>query len=145
MSTGLIKVKLLTESAKIPEFKSEGAACADMYAAKGCRLPVGEVSKIPLGIAVEVPEGYELQIRSRSGHGARGLLPALGVGTVDSDYRGEVCYLVYNSTNTVKYIEEGERVAQCKLEKVEPATYTIVDELNSTTRGEGGFGHTGRD
>lgn len=140
-----VKVKLLTDSAKIPEFKSDGASCADMCAAKGCKVPAGEIAKIPLGIAVEVPEGYELQIRSRSGHGTRGLLPALGVGTVDSDYRGEVCYLVYNSTNTVKYIDKGERVAQCKLERVEPVIYTVVDELSNTTRGEGGFGHTGRD
>ena len=99
---------------------------------------------IPTGISVAVPEGYELQVRARSGLAARNGIGVLnGPGTIDSDYRGEIKVILFNFSDIDFTIHHGDRIAQLVLAKVEKANLEIVDELPETIRNEGGFGHSG--
>ena len=134
--------------AKVPEQATEGAACADMHAVfhgeyDYTYIPPRGTVIIKTGLKVEVPEGYELQIRARSGLAARGIMLANGVGTVDSDYRGEVGVVLYNSNDFTFPVYEGDRIAQCCIQKVLPMEFTEAGKLSSTARGEGGYGSTG--
>jgi dUTP pyrophosphatase len=98
---------------------------------------------IKTGLAVEIPDGYELQIRARSGLATKGLIVTNGVGTIDSDYRGEVGVILSNVSSDVIKIEDHQRVAQCCLQKVITIDFNEVEELSDTERGEGGYGNTG--
>jgi len=125
---------------------SEGASGVDLYACLDGPITIapGKWALIPTGIAVALPEGYELQIRPRSGIALKkGVTVFNSPGTVDSDYRGEIKVIMINLSDTPVVISHGERIAQAVLCKVERIEWVEVDELPFTSRGEGGFGHTG--
>jgi dUTP pyrophosphatase len=130
----------------LPAYETEGAAGLDVRAAidEPIELAPGALARIPTGLAIEVPAGFEMQIRPRSGLAARhGLTLANSPATVDSDYRGEVFVaLVLLGPEPVR-IERGMRIAQMVLARVPRLVWEPVDELNATGRGAGGFGHTG--
>jgi dUTP pyrophosphatase len=129
-----------------PAYASPGAAGADLRAAVDAPVIVapGERALVPTGLTLEIPPGYEGQVRARSGLALRkGLALANGVGTVDADYRGEVGVIVVNLGNEPVTIERGERIAQLVIARVERATFLAADEVAPSARGAGGFGSTG--
>lgn len=141
-----IKIKLLSPNAQTPEYKTKGAAGADIYAANDIPIYIEPkaYAVIPTGIAIEIPEGYEGQMRARSGLAFNEQLGIpLGLGTIDSDYRGEIKMLLYNFGNTVRTIVPKERIAQLVINKVEQCDFMITETLSQTNRGEKGFGSTG--
>ena len=125
---------------------TQQASGIDLFAAIDSPVELAPLERalIPTGIAVELPEGYEAQVRPRSGLAwQRGLGMLNSPGTIDSDYRAEVKIIVVNLSNERLRIEPGERIAQMIVAKVARPEIVEVDELSPTTRGEGGFGHTG--
>ena len=129
-----------------PRYMTAGAAGADLHAAVVDTVIVrmGEIHRIPTGISLEIPKGFEGQIRARSGLALeRGLALVNAPGTVDSDYRGEVGIIVTCLSATPCVIRRGMRIAQIVFCQVARATFVVADELTSTRRGAGGFGHTG--
>lgn len=161
-----IKAKRITDTAKLPTYGSERAACMDLYAdlSDHCITlnpdvevrnisgnengPIQRVGiaphstiKIPTGWAFQPPEGYMLQILQRSGLASKGLIPIGGV--VDNDYVGEVTIILLNTTDDYIFVQNGDRIAQMALRKYYQADFELVDELDETERGDGGFGSTG--
>lgn len=140
----MIKVKRLTKDAILPKYAHPGDAGLDLYAAEDKLLKPMERAMIPTGIKIAVPNGYEAQIRPRSGLAVNhGISVVNTPGTIDSGYRGEVMVLAINLSNKEYKIEEGTKIAQMIINKVEQAEFEEVDELDDTTRGEGGMGSTG--
>lgn len=114
------------------------------YTENDITLMPGERALIPTGIFIELPQGYEAQIRARSGLAVKhGISLVNGIGTIDSDYRGEIRVSMINLGNEPFIIKNGDRVAQMVIAKYETVEWDQVDELDDTERGEGGFGHTG--
>lgn len=143
----ILKIKRLSHNINIPEYKTEGAAGMDLCAAisEPITLKPLERSLIPTGLKIELEHGYEAQIRPRSGLSIKhGITLINCVGTIDEDYRGEVCIPVVNLSNETYTIEPQERIAQMIIAKVEQAKIEVVTELTETTRGAGGFGSTGK-
>ena len=141
-----MNVKKLKENAKIPTYGSEYAAGADLYACLDEDLTIEphETKMVPTGLAMEIPVGYAGLIYARSGLASKkGLAPANKVGVVDSDYRGEVMVALHNHTNEAKTIEKDERIAQLVVAPFLKVDFNVVDDLDETDRGEGGFGSTG--
>jgi dUTP pyrophosphatase len=140
-----LKFKRLSPSAILPTYGSEGAAGFDFYVSEEAVSPSGKTIKVHTGWAVEVPKGYELQIRPRSGTSLKtGLMIKNSPGTIDSDYRGEVCILVYNTGERYGHcINRGDRIAQGVLKKVPEVEIVEVEDLSETKRGGGSFGSTG--
>ena len=141
-----IKYKILNELAKEPTRGSEYAAGYDLYAATDNELniPAHTTVMVGTGLAFELPDGYFGAVYARSGLASKkGLRPANCVGVVDSDYRGEVMVALHNDSSDTKTIEAGERIAQLVLMPYVNMTFEQVEELNTTNRGEGGFGSTG--
>ena len=139
-----IKVKH-TGKSPLPAYASSGAAAMDLVAEIGRSQHIiqGSNQLIPTGIYVQVPVGYCAKVYARSGIAdKRGLAPSNGVGIIDSDYRGQVFVSLCNSSEVTQYIEPGERIAQLVIEKVIPFDWELVDELEETDRGIGGFGST---
>jgi len=138
---------MLKEGAKAPSYQSAGAAGADISA----YLPDGPFTlkssswaAIPTGVFLEIPEGYEVQIRPRSGLAYKyGVTVLNAPGTIDSDYRGEICVILINHSKNDFVINNGDRIAQAVFAKTEIAEYTICDKLSESERGSGGFGSTG--
>ena len=142
-----VRVKKLHPNAVLPTYGSAEAAGADLYACleEAVTIAPGEVYWVPTGMALEVPKGCAGLVYARSSLGAkRGLAPANKVGVVDSDYRGEVKVVLLNHSNQPQTLQPGERVAQFVITPVLQPAYEEVDELTDTSRGEGGFGSTGR-
>ncbi len=142
-----INVKKLTETAKMPTRGSEYAAGYDLYAdlTQSVSIAPGETKMIPTGLAMELPEGYFGAIFARSGLAMKeGLRPGNCVGVVDSDYRGEFMIGLHNDSAVVRTIEVHERVAQMVVMPFLPVEFDEVEQLSDTTRGEGGFGSTGK-
>lgn len=141
-----IKVKKLYKDVVLPEYKTSGAAAFDFESVIDIIINPNETKIIPTGLAFEIPDGYELQVRPRSGLSAKTKLRVSNSpGTIDSDYRGEVCIILDNISSEESYtINKGERIAQGVISKVEKITFEEVDELSSTDRGTGGFGSTGK-
>lgn len=136
-----IKTKLL-ENGTMPSYSREGDACLDCYAAEDVFIEKGVTKKVKLGFALELPVGYEAQIRPRSGLSLIGL--DVKLGTIDSNYRGEVSAIIQNNSTLDEYkILKGNRVAQMLIQKVEPISLVEVDALSETNRGENGFGSSG--
>lgn len=136
-------VELIHPDAKIPEFKSEFAAGADLYAIKDSTIVPNGRKLIPLGFKIEIPEGFEGQVRPRSGLALkRGITLINAPGTIDSDYRGEMMAALVNHNNHPVWIEKGERIAQLVIKKVESIKF-VEGKVDETKRGEGGFGSTG--
>ena len=130
----------------LPEYESEGSSGMDIRAAvkEPVLLKPGETCLIPTGLSVSVPPGYEAQMRPRSGlalHHGVGMVNA--PGTIDSDYRGEIGIIMINWGNEPFTIRRGDRIAQMIISKVYRAELSEVDALDTTSRGQGGFGHTG--
>ena len=146
----LIKVKRLKggEDISLPAYESEGASAMDVRAAvqEQIVLNPGEVKLIPTGLAVSVPPGYEAQIRPRSGLAlSHGIGMANSPGTIDSDYRGEIGLIMINWGQKPFPIERGDRIAQMLITRVYRAEMVEVANLDQTSRGDGGFGHSGTD
>lgn len=141
-----VKVKKLRGTdVKLPYKASDGSACFDLYyygPSNSVTLEEGETKKFETGLAFEIPEGYEMQIRPRSSLSSIGISTAFG--TVDSDYRGEVSVVLINTSDWPRIINIGDRIAQCSIKKVEPVFFEQVSTLSETKRGTGGFGSTGR-
>ena len=141
-----VKIVKLNPNAHIPTYGSASAAGADLYACieqTVCIHP-GQTVLIPTGLSMEIEEGFAGFIYARSGLATkRGLAPANKVGVIDSDYRGQVMVSLHNHTNTPQSVEPGERVAQIVFAPVYQAQFCLVDALQETQRGTGGFGSTG--
>ncbi|HPP31086.1 MAG TPA: dUTP diphosphatase, partial [Soehngenia sp.] len=130
----------------LPEYKTVGAAGLDLCAflTEPIKINPLERALIPTGIYMEIPNGYEAQIRGRSGLALNhGITLANGVGTIDSDYRGEIKIILINLGNKPFVVNNGDRIAQMVFTKYERADFIVVDEISETTRGKNGFGHTG--
>jgi len=135
-----------TSSNPLPAYSTKGSAGMDIRA--NLQSPVTlqplERSLITTGLFIELPEGYEAQIRPRSGMAIKqGITCLNSPGTVDSDYRGELKVILINLSNSNQVINHGDRIAQMIIAKTEQAELVSVAELNESARGEGGFGHTG--
>ena len=131
----------------LPSYATKGSAGLDIYAAieKPITLPNGAIEMVPTNISVEIPDGYEIQVRPRSGLAAKHGIGILNSpGTIDSDYRGEIKIIIINFGKEDFVIQPAERIAQLVVSKVYTAKFSETKELNNTSRGEGGFGHTGR-
>ena len=143
----ILKIKRLEHNKVLPEYKTEGAAGMDLSAAieEPVILKPLERTLIPTGIKIELEHGYEAQVRPRSGLSIKhGITLINCVGTVDEDYRGELCVPVVNLSNEAYTIQPGERIAQMVIARVEQAKIEVVEELSDTERGVGGFGSTGK-
>ena len=142
-----IRVKILRENAIVPTYGSAEAAGADLYACLEETLVIqpGKTAFVPTGIAMEVPMGCAGLIYARSGLACkRGLAPANKVGVVDSDYRGEIMVALHNHGLEPQTVANGERVAQMIITPVITPAYEVAEELSDTSRGQGGFGSTGK-
>lgn len=143
-----MKVYIVNKSKHaLPEYKTPLSAGMDLRAniEEAVVLRPLERKLVPTGLYIALPEGYEAQIRPRSGLALNEGLGLLNSpGTIDADYRGEIGIIVVNLSNNVIRIEDGERIAQMVINKVEQAELTEVEELKETERGTGGFGHTGK-
>lgn len=137
----------LSPDAQLPEYKSEGASGADLFAyiENEVVLKPGERCLVPTGVAVQLPFGYELQVRPRSGLALKHGVTVLNTpGTVDSDYRGELQVLLVNFGVEDFRLQKGDRIAQAVISKVERVIFEEVLSLNETKRGTSGYGSTGR-
>ena len=143
-----IQVKVVREKGvELPKYETESSAGMDVRAniKEPITLKSLERILIPTGLKVAIPEGYEIQVRPRSGLAIKHGITMLNTpGTVDSDYRGELKVIVVNLSNEAYTIEPNERIGQFVLNKIEQIEFIEVEELDSTERGEGGFGHTGK-
>jgi len=131
----------------LPVYATPGAAGMDVHAAveSALTLEPGSVTLVPTGLSVSIPRGYELQVRSRSGLAAKhGVFALNSPGTVDSDYRGEIKVILANFSRTPFTVERGERIAQLVVARHETVDWNVVESLDTTERGSGGFGSTGR-
>lgn len=141
-----VKIKLLTDTAICPTKATEESAGYDIYAdiAEPIVIPVGESKMISTGIAMELPKDCFAGIYARSGLATkRGLRLSNSVAVIDADFRGGIMISLYNDSVTPQTINPQDRVAQMIIHKLKPTTIDIVEELNETARGEGGFGSTG--
>jgi dUTP pyrophosphatase len=131
----------------LPRYHTSGAAAFDVQANLDAPITLGSLERavVPTGLYVALPEGYEAQVRPRSGLAAKhGISLVNTPGTIDADYRGEWGIIMVNLSNEPYTIEDGDRIAQVVIAKCEQVEWTEVDELDTTERHAGGFGHTGR-
>lgn len=143
----MIEVKLVTKEGNVPAYETSGSAGMDLKAIldEPIVLNPGERMLVPTGLYIELPVGYEAQVRARSGLAIKyGITLINAIGTIDSDYRGELKVPLVNLGQEPFEIKNGERIAQMVVAKYEQVQWKVVDELSETERGEGGFGHTGK-
>jgi dUTP pyrophosphatase len=141
-----IEIKIKTADGRLPAYETPGAAGMDLRAnlAAPIVLRAGERALVPTGLSIALPQGYEAQVRARSGLAVRyGIGLVNGTGTVDSDYRGEIKVPMINWGDRDFVIRHGDRIAQMIVARYERVVWESVSELPETERGEGGFGHTG--
>jgi dUTP pyrophosphatase len=148
MDTIVVKFKRLDNNADLPlpSYQSDGSSGLDLCAAvsNDLTLQPGDIKLIPTGLSISLPEGYEAQIRSRSGLALRyGLGLVNAPGTIDADYRGEIGIIAINWGKKPVTIKRGERIAQMVIHRVSRVIVKEVNELDTTQRGKGGFGHSG--
>lgn len=140
-------IKVINKSnSLLPEYKTDGSAGVDLraYLEESIVLEPLDRALVPTGLYLSIPQGYEGQIRGRSGLALKnGITLANGIGTIDSDYRGEVKIILINLGKEPFVINNGDRIAQLVLIKHETIDFKLVQSLDETDRGEGGFGHTG--
>ena len=142
-----MNIKKLCEEAILPTYGSAAAAGADLYACLDADVTIApaETLLIHTGLAMQIPEGLVGLIYARSGLASKkGLAPANKVGDIDSDYRGEIMVALHNHGTIPQTISDGERIAQIVFAPYYAAEFSVVDELDDTTRGTGGFGSTGK-
>lgn len=143
----VLKIERLAHNINVPQYQTKGAAGMDLCAAITEPVPLRPLERtlIPTGLKIELEHGYEAQIRPRSGLSIKhGITLINCVGTIDEDYRGEVCVPIVNLSNETYTIQPQERIAQMIIARVEQAEIEIVTELTETCRGTGGFGSTGK-
>ena len=144
MPTIEIKIKRLHPDTIVPIYAKPGESGMDLCSYVDHDLGPGERKLFPTGLKVEIPKGYEMQIRPRSGNALKHGITVLNTpGTVDSGYRGEVGVILYNSSKEKFRINKGDKIAQGVIAEVLEAKIQIADELSDTVRGAGGFGSTG--
>jgi len=143
-----IQIKIVNTSANpLPQYATKGSSGMDIRAALDIPLTLRPLERtlVPTGLFVEIPQGYEIQIRPRSGLAIRHGITCLNTpGTIDSDYRGEIKIILINLSSEEQVINPGDRVAQMIIQKTERAEFEQVEFLNNTERAAGGFGHTGK-
>jgi dUTP pyrophosphatase len=144
----MLKVRIINQSGHaLPAYETEGAAGMDLRALleEAVILKSLERKLIPTGLFIELPQGFEAQVRPRSGLAYRhGITVLNSPGTIDADYRGEIKVLLINLSDTEVKIENGERIAQMIVSRHEVVSWEQVEVLNETRRGAGGYGHTGK-
>jgi len=141
-----ILIKRLSKEVSLPKYETSGSSGMDLSAniEKNINLDPGKSVIVPTGLMVAIPEGYEIQIRPRSGLAAKKNISVLNTpGTIDADYRGEIKVILINLGNNKFIVEKGIRIAQMVVCPVVKAHFEEVNELNNTFRGKGGFGSTG--
>ena len=142
-----IEVKMVAQKgAVVPSYKTDGAAGADVCAflTEPVTIAPGSFAMIPTGLFFEIPQGYEIQVRPRSGLAAKNGITVLNTpGTIDSDYRGELKIILINLGSSAFVVNNGERIAQIIVSPVTVADFKLTDSLSDTVRGEKGFGSTG--
>lgn len=143
-----MKIKVVNKSKHgLPEYETKSSAGMDICAnlEEPIMLKPLERKLVPTGIFIELPEGYEAQIRPRSGLAWKeGITILNSPGTIDADYRGEIKVILVNLSHEMVQINDGDRICQMVVQPVEQAEWIRVEELTETERGEGGFGHTGK-
>ena len=143
-----MKIKIVNKSRHpLPEYSTDNSAGMDLMAniESSVKLKPLERALIPTGLFIELPVGYEAQIRPRSGLAIKNGVTVLNTpGTIDADYRGEICVILINLSNDVYIIKDGERISQMIISRHEKVEWDLVEFLEETGRGEGGFGHTGK-
>ena len=143
-----VPVKIINRSDNsLPSYATEGSAGMDVRANNEAEITLQPLERtmVPTGLFIELPAGFEAQIRPRSGLAIKNGITCLNSpATIDSDYRGELKVILINLSNEAFKITKGDRIAQMVFQKVEKVMLTEVEELSTTTRGEGGFGHTGK-
>ena len=143
-----INIKIVNASANpLPQYATKGSSGMDIRASLDMpvRLQPLERTMIPTGLFVEIPNGYEIQIRPRSGLAIKQGITCLNTpGTIDSDYRGEIKIILINLSSEEQVINHGDRIAQMIVQRTERAAFEQVEFLNETERAAGGFGHTGK-
>ena len=143
-----LKIKIINHSSNpLPAYATEGSSGMDIRAnldEKKILMPMERVL-VPTGLFIELPAGYEAQVRPRSGLAIKqGITCLNSPGTIDADYRGEIKIILINLSGEEQVVEQGDRIAQLVIQKVEKATWEEVKQLESTDRNAGGFGHTGK-
>ncbi len=139
-------IKVITEREDLPAYETDGSAGMDIRAALESDVTIdpGRRYLVPTGLKIAVPAGFEAQIRARSGLAAKhGICLANGIGTIDSDYRGEIKVALINLGEEPFTVRDGDRIAQMVVARVERVEWERTDELSDTERSVGGFGHTG--
>ncbi len=134
------------EGLPLPAYQTQGSAGMDLYAAIAADAAIAPGARlfVPCGFALAIPQGYEGQVRSRSGLALKhGVAVLNSPGTIDSDYRGELAVVLVNHGEAPIVVSRGTRIAQLVISRVEQAEWSEVEELPDTARGEGGYGHTG--
>ena len=143
-----MKVKIVNKSGnELPEYKTDGSSGVDLIANVTETTYVYPMKRtlVPTGLFIAIPKGYEAQVRPRSGLAINnGIIVLNTPGTIDADYRGEIKVILANFSDTTFAIEPGDRIAQMVFTKCERVKWDVVDELDETKRGAGGFGHTGK-
>lgn len=143
MQTTTVKIKAEDKSL-IPEYKSSLAAGVDLMASHAGEIEAGKYTLVKTGISIELPEGYEAQVRPRSGLALKQGVTVLNTpGTIDADYRGEIGVILINHSEITFKYDKGDRIAQMVIAPVVQAKFEEVSDLTDTARGAGGFGHTG--
>ena len=141
-----VLIKRLSNNVELPKYETNGSSGMDLSANidKQVKIEPGKTSIIPTGISVAIPENFEIQIRPRSGLAAKNQISVLNTpGTIDADYRGELKVILINLSNKTFVVEGGARIAQMVLCPIVKAKFKEVDNLDDTSRGDGGFGSTG--
>lgn len=142
-----MQIKIINKSEHpLPSYQTEGSAGMDIYASVKNNIIINPLERvlIPTGLFIALPKGFEAQIRPRSGLAIKQGLTCLNTpGTIDSDYRGEINVILINLSNEVQTIKNGDRVAQMVIAKYEIGEWNLVESLDETERGSGGFGSTG--
>lgn len=143
----VVQVFLHDKNAKLPVYSSEGAACADVYGINDKRIVInpGQSAVISTGLSFNIPDGYEVKVYSRSGHGFKnGIRLSNSVGIIDSDYTGIMQVKLHNDSDTAYFVEPFERIAQIQVKRAEKHVFMLGTEVKETARGDGGFGSTGK-
>lgn len=138
-----MKVSFLLNGGELPKKQTSGSSGYDLYSSEDVVIPAGGAASVSLGFSMEFSEGYEAQIRSRSGLSLKKIIVLNSPGTIDSDYRGDLSVLLLNLSDKDFQVKKGDRVAQMVFAKVEFPELKVVSELSETVRGQGGFGSTG--
>ncbi|HBD94977.1 MAG: deoxyuridine 5'-triphosphate nucleotidohydrolase [Spirochaetes bacterium GWF1_41_5] len=144
----MLQIKVVNSSSyPLPRYQTEGSSGLDLHAVLGEQVKLKPLERklIPTGLYIEIPEGYEAQVRSRSGLAVKhGIFCLNSPGTIDSDYRGEIKVILMNLSDQEFIIENNDRIAQLVFCKIEKITWLAAETVDNTNRGGGGFGHTGK-